>query len=195
MRPSVWHPSICPQSAQVSSPFSRTQLCTGQSLSQNGVFAPSTRQPVQWIMSGVIATALSFVHRAAVFSRRALLFVIVAILASHFSQSSPQHAMSSFLGSRFASIFASLSLRSIRAAFAADAGELRPSTAERALLCFSSKYHLPAFRQRSDLSFGSLRAEKPRLRRDGRVPQYGFTALGRTFPPLCRTRAAFCRRR
>ena len=43
----------------------------------------------------------------------------------------------SFLGSRFASIFASLSLRSIRAAFAADAGELRPSTAERALLCFS----------------------------------------------------------
>ena len=194
MRPSVWHPSICPQSAQVSSPFSRTQLCTGQSLSQNGVFAPSTRQPVQRIMSGVIVTALSFVHRAAVFSRRASLFVIVAILASQVSQSSTQHAMS-FLGSRFASIFAFFSLRSIRAAFPADAGELRPPAAERALLCFSSKYHLPAFQQRSDLSLGRLRAEKSRLRRDGRVPQYGFTALGRTCPPLCRTRAAFCRRR
>ena len=66
------------------------------------------------------------------FSRRASLFVIVAILASQVSQSSPQHAMSSFLGSRFASIFAFLSLRSIRAVFAADAGELRSSTAERA---------------------------------------------------------------
>ena len=92
--PSVEHPSICPQSAQVSSPFSRTQLCTGQSLSQKGVFAPSMRQPMQFIISGVIVTPLSFAHRAAVFSRRALLFVIVAILASHFSQSSPQQPIS-----------------------------------------------------------------------------------------------------
>ena len=66
--PSVGHPSICPQSTQVSSPFSRTQLCTGQSLSQKGVFAPSTRQPVQLIMSGVIVTPLSFIQSAAVFS-------------------------------------------------------------------------------------------------------------------------------
>ena len=56
MSPSVGHLSIFSQSAQVSSFFSRTQLCTGQSLSQNGVFAPSVRQPVQFIMSGVIVT-------------------------------------------------------------------------------------------------------------------------------------------
>ena len=86
MRPSVGHPSICAQSAQVSSPFARTQLCTGHSRSQKGVLAPSVRQPVQFIISGVIAVPLSFVHRAAVFPRRALLFVTVAILASHFSQ-------------------------------------------------------------------------------------------------------------
>ena len=65
--PSVGHAFICGQSAQVSSPFPRTQLCTGQSLSQKGVFAPSMRQPVQFIISGVIVTPLSFVHRAAVF--------------------------------------------------------------------------------------------------------------------------------
>ena len=94
--PSVGHPSICPQSAQVSSPFSRTQLCTGQSLSQKGVLAPSMRHPVQLIMSGVIVTPLSFVQSAAVFSRRALSFVSVAILASHFSQSSPQQPISWF---------------------------------------------------------------------------------------------------
>ena len=94
MRPNIKHPSICPQSAQVSSPFSRTQLCTGQSLSQKGVFAPSMRQPMQFIISGVIVTTLSFVHRAAVFSRRALSFVSVAIRASHFSQSSPQQPIS-----------------------------------------------------------------------------------------------------
>ena len=56
MSPSVGHLSIFSQSAQVSSFFSRTQLCTGQSLSQNGVFAPSVRQPVQFIISGVIVT-------------------------------------------------------------------------------------------------------------------------------------------
>ena len=97
MRSSVGHPSICPQSAQVSSPFSRTQVCTGQSLSQNGVFAPSARQPVQVIMSGVIVTPLSLVHRAAVFSRRALSFVIVAMRASHASQFSPQQPISWFV--------------------------------------------------------------------------------------------------
>lgn len=69
MRPNVGHPSICPQLAQVSSPFLRTQLCTGQRLSQNGVFAPFMRHPVQLIISGVIVIPLSFVHRAAVFSR------------------------------------------------------------------------------------------------------------------------------
>ena len=95
--PSVGHASICAQSAQVSSPFSRTQLCTGQSLSQKGVFAPSMRQPVQLIVSGRIVTPLSFVHRAAVFSRRVLSFAIVAILASHFLQSSPQQPISWFL--------------------------------------------------------------------------------------------------
>ena len=40
MSPSVGHPSICPQSAQESNSFSLTQLCTGQNLSQKGVFAP-----------------------------------------------------------------------------------------------------------------------------------------------------------
>ena len=88
--PSVGHSSICPQSAQVSDSFSLTQLCTGQNLSQKGVFAPAIRHPVQFIISGVIVTPLSFVHSAAVFSRKALSFVIVAIRASHFSQSSPQ---------------------------------------------------------------------------------------------------------
>lgn len=94
MRPSVGQPSRCAQSAQVSSFFSRTQLCTGQSLSQKGVFGPSTRQPVQCIISGVMGTPLSSVHRAAVFSRRALSFVTVAIRASHASQSSPQQPIS-----------------------------------------------------------------------------------------------------
>ena len=56
---SVGHPSICPQSAQVSSPFSRTQLCTGQSLSQKGVLAPSVRHPVQLIMSGRIVIPIA----------------------------------------------------------------------------------------------------------------------------------------
>ena len=90
MHPNVGHPSICSQSAQVLKFFSRTQLCTGQNLSQNSVLAPSTRQPVQLIISGVIVTPLSFVHKSAVFLRRALSFVIVAILASQVSQSSPQ---------------------------------------------------------------------------------------------------------
>ena len=97
MHPSVGQVSICGQSAQVSSPFSRMQLCTGQSLSQKGVLAPSIRQPVQLIISGVIVTPLSFVHSAAVFSRRVLSFVIVAILASQVSQSSPQQPISVFV--------------------------------------------------------------------------------------------------
>ena len=97
MRPSVGHPSICAQSAQVSSPFSRTQLCTGQSLSQKGVLAPSMRHPVQLIISGRIVTPLSFVQSAAVFSRRALSFVTVAILASQASQSRPQQPISWFV--------------------------------------------------------------------------------------------------
>lgn len=62
------------------------------------------RHPVQLIMSGVIGTPLSFVHNSAVFSRRALSFVIVAILASHFSQSSPQQPISLFVLSIVASI-------------------------------------------------------------------------------------------
>ena len=69
----------------------------GQSLSQKGVFAPSMRQSVQFIISGLIVTPLSFVHRAAVFSRRVLSSVTVAIRASHFSQSSPQQPISSFI--------------------------------------------------------------------------------------------------
>ena len=162
----------------------------GAELVAEGRFAPSTRQPVQWIMSGVIATALSFVHRAAVFSRRASLFVIVAILASQVSQSSPQHAMSSFLGSRFASIFAFFSLRSIRAAFAADAGELRPSTGR-------TRFTLLFFIIPSSCISAAQRpvVRQPASRKIAAAPRCGFTALGRTFPPLCRTRAAFCRRR
>lgn len=83
MLPSVGQFSIWEQSAQVSNPFSRTQLCIGQSLSQKGVFAPSIRQPVQLIISGVMVTPLSFVHRAAVFSRRALSFVKVFRFDDH----------------------------------------------------------------------------------------------------------------
>lgn len=97
MIPSVGHSSICPQSAQVSDCFSLTQLCTGQNLSQKGVFAPAIRHPVQFIISGVIVTPLSFVHSTAVFSRKALSFVIVAIRASHFSQSSPQQPINWFV--------------------------------------------------------------------------------------------------
>ena len=48
------------------------------------------RQPVQWIISGVIGTPLSFVHIAAVFSRRVVSFVNVAIRASQSSQSDAQ---------------------------------------------------------------------------------------------------------
>ena len=44
-----------------------------------------------------IVTPLSFVHRVAVCSRRALSSLIVAILASHFSQSKPQQPISWFL--------------------------------------------------------------------------------------------------
>jgi hypothetical protein len=55
------------------------------------------RQPVQDIMSGVIGTPLSFDQSAAVFSRRAVSFVIVAILASQASQSSPQQPISWFV--------------------------------------------------------------------------------------------------
>ena len=94
IRPNIGHLSIFPQPAQVSNPFSRTQLCTGQSLSQNGVFAPSIRQPIQFIISGVIGTPLSFVQSSAVFSRMALSSVSVAILASQVLQSSPQHPIS-----------------------------------------------------------------------------------------------------
>ena len=54
-------------------------------------------QPVQWVMSGVMGTPLSLVHSAAVFSRRALSFVTVAILASPLSQSSPQQPISWFV--------------------------------------------------------------------------------------------------
>ena len=64
MHPSVGHPSIYPQSAQVSSPLPRTQLCTGQSLSQNGVLAPSIRQPVQLIISGGVVTKIVTIELA-----------------------------------------------------------------------------------------------------------------------------------
>lgn len=60
MIPSVGHSSICPQSAQVSDSFSLTQLCTGQNLSQKGVFAPAIRHPVQFIISGVIVHPVEF---------------------------------------------------------------------------------------------------------------------------------------
>ena len=68
----------------------------GQSLSQKGVFAPSMRQPVQLSISGVIGTPFSFVHNAAVFSRRALSLVIVAILASQAVADELIHVYSSY---------------------------------------------------------------------------------------------------
>ena len=58
-----------------------------------------------WIISGVIGTPLSFVHSAAVFSRRAVSFVSVAIRASQTSQSSPQQPISWFACLQFISIF------------------------------------------------------------------------------------------
>ena len=90
--------SICGQSAQVSIAFSRAQLRMAQRWSQKGVFAPSMRQPVQLSISAVIGTPLSFVHSAAVFSRRASSLVIVAIRASHVSQFRPQQAIMEFTG-------------------------------------------------------------------------------------------------
>ena len=96
-RPSVSQEAICAQAAQVSRPFFHTQLWMGQSRSQNGVFAPAMRQPVQCSISGVISTPLICDHSAAVFSRSASSFVTVAIRASHFSQSSPQQAINSFI--------------------------------------------------------------------------------------------------
>ena len=45
MLPSVGYPSLCIQSAQVSGPFSRTQLCMGKSVSQRGVLVYSRKQP------------------------------------------------------------------------------------------------------------------------------------------------------
>ena len=98
MRLSVLQPSICAQPAQVLSFLSRTQLCIGQSASQNGVFSPSTRQRKHRSISVVIYTPFGGVPRAAVCLRSSPSFVIAAILAWHFSQSSPQQPIRSFTG-------------------------------------------------------------------------------------------------
>lgn len=57
-------------------------------------FAPSVRQPWQLIVSAVISGELFIsAHFPAVSSRMASSSLSVAIRASHFSQSSPQHAI------------------------------------------------------------------------------------------------------
>lgn len=60
-----------------------------------GVFTPGILQLVQFTISAVISTPLSCDQSLAVFSLYSLSLLIVAILASHFSQSLPQHDIKS----------------------------------------------------------------------------------------------------
>ena len=99
--PSFSQESMLSQPPHVTNPFSLAHRRIGQSVSQYGVFAPSTRQPVQFIISAVIETPLSFDQRSATLRRWSSSLFAVAILASHFEQSIPQYAMYSFI---FASV-------------------------------------------------------------------------------------------
>ena len=79
------------QSMQVVIFFSLAHLRISHICSQNIVFVPFSRQPSQLMCSGRIGALFIFAHSAAVFSLKARSSVMVAIYASHFSQSSPQY--------------------------------------------------------------------------------------------------------
>ena len=87
------------QPPHVARPRLRAHFRTGQRESLYGVFAPGRRQPEQWIISGVIPAWFSSDQSFATFRRSSPSSFTVAIRASHFSQSSPQYAMNSFMRS------------------------------------------------------------------------------------------------
>ena len=96
-RAGIAHSYTSLQSAQVASPLAFTHLRIGQMKPQNGVFTPSERQPVQFIISGVISALFSLLQSSAVLRRSSSSLFNVASLASHFSQFSPQQPISSFV--------------------------------------------------------------------------------------------------
>lgn len=69
------------QDPHVSFSFLRAHCRMGQSLSQKGVLTPFTRQPLQFIISGVISTPLSLLHSSATCRLKLSSLFFVAILA------------------------------------------------------------------------------------------------------------------
>ena len=96
--PTVWQVSKSGQSPQVETPLFNAHFRIPHRLSQNTVFAPFIRQPSQLICSGRIGALFSAAHSFAVFSRKTWSSLAVALYASHFSQSSPQYQIISFIG-------------------------------------------------------------------------------------------------
>ena len=85
-------------SAQVSKPLAIQHLRTSHRQAQKYVLTPSALQPKQLICSGLISSVLFHSHHSfAVFARSSLSSLMVAILASHNSQSRPQWPISSFV--------------------------------------------------------------------------------------------------
>ena len=93
----MMHFSKSGQSPHVVTPFFNAHWRMPQRLSQNTVLIPSTRQPSQLICSGRMGALFNSAQRFAVFSRNTWSSLIVARYASHFSQSSPQYAILSFI--------------------------------------------------------------------------------------------------
>ena len=96
--PTAGQVSNSEQSPQVETPFPKAHFRISHICSQNTVFAPFVRHPSQLICSGKIGALFNSAHSFAVFSRNAWSSLIVAIYASHFSQSSPQYPIISFIG-------------------------------------------------------------------------------------------------
>ena len=94
----VKHVSISGHSQQVATPFFNAHFRISHICSQKTVLTPPARQPWQFMCSGRIGALFNLAHNFAVFSRRCWSSLIVAIYASHFSQSSPQYAIISFIG-------------------------------------------------------------------------------------------------
>ena len=78
------------QSPQVATFLLRAHLRISHRLSQNTVLTPSARHPAQLMCSGRMGALFNSLHNFAVFSRRVWSSLVVAMYASHFSQSSPQ---------------------------------------------------------------------------------------------------------
>lgn len=97
--PTILQLSISGQLPQVLKPFFVTHFRISHILPQYGVFTPAARQPMQLIISAVICTWFISLQRFAVFFRKVLSLLTVAMRASHLSQSSPQQAISSFISS------------------------------------------------------------------------------------------------